>query len=423
MNKKRILTTLSLLCLTIGVAVPVAAQTNLLFDGDMEIRERAGFTDVVDGKQVGGEETLQPLYWYIKTSSIALHTIELKPEYRRPGTSGQYGMMVKPAEEALDLRNVKWDWGRDDYKLELKPNTEYKYAFWVRSKHGKGKLQITLEFGRKAWAKSKINSPIKVNTPINTTKEWQKVVGTFTTPSHEEVGNSQFIISLVEGIWETSPGQFETEEYYFDDASLYLATEAPIDAPKPTLPQATNVASKAYQREIEFSWNSTAKSNAVTWEIYLNDTDKPHVTTKDTRIVLTGLKPNTEYKIKIRGIKGKDFSEWHEETIKTQAISIAIDDPNRTPYLRTITMSGQVPIKLPLYFNDLYADNAKITATVDGLPAQIVDNHIQFKWQQPTGEHYQRHTVVIKVDEGNGKTFTLTYYLTVTDTDTNFHVD
>lgn len=412
MNKNRILIILTLLCLGLGHTSYLQAQTNLLFDGEMEVRERLGFEDVVDGVQIGGEESPKPLYWYIK-SAFDLHTIELQPEYRRPGTKGQYGMMASPSEDGFVLRNVKWDWGRDDYKLVLLPDTEYKYSFWVKSEQGKGKLVVKIEFGRRAWAKSTKNDPINISDTITPTQTWQKVEGTFKTPTHEEVKYSQFIISLEEGYWEVTEGVFDSEKYYFDDAALYLASDAPSDGPVATLPALKDVKTRAFQREIELSWSGSSED--TTWEVYLGESDKLHLKSKEAKAVVDGLQPGTEYKLRVRAVKGEEFSEWYEETIKTNELSVPANDKYRTPYLRTITMSGQVPLKLPLYFHDLYGESPKVTVTVDGKPAKVQDNHIHFTWNQPPGEHYQRHTVEIVIDEGNEKTFTLTYYLTVTD--------
>lgn len=404
--KKKLITTLSLLCVTL-LSVPAIAQTNLLFDGRIE------------EEGLGGK----PRYWNFGSN---LTTLELKADYRCPESSGSSkGLRAIPLEDALRL------WNRDqndseggiDYPLALEVGKEYKFSAWIKSKHGKGKIQPVIRMGKSKFSAIWSLEPVKIGAEITPTTQWKKYEGTVTLQPHKDYKkNAQFAFLFdKKTVFFTEGG---SEEFYIDDVMLYSDQESGESEIQATLETPTEIKTDPYQREIELSWKQPKPNTVDHWELYIEGKSEQPIIIKDQpKVIIDNLIPGKEYQFKLRAVKGEEFSKKVDLKVKTNAITIGVDDPMRTPYLRTITLTGQVQKKLPLYFYDLYGEHPKITCLVDGQLAKVENNHILFNWNQPKDSHFQPHTVTIKIEESNGHAFTLTYYLTVTDTEKKFQID
>lgn len=404
--KKKVITTLSLLCVTL-LSVPAIAQTNLLFDGGME--------------QGLSWKPTQPRYWNFKSS---LATWELSKDQKCPESKGTMGLKVIPSEDAMML------WNRDqndseggiDYPLALEVGKEYKFSAWIKSKHGKGKIQPVIRMGKSKFSAIRSLEPVKIGAEITPTTQWKKYEGTVTLKAHNDYkNNAQFAFLFDEKTAFWAGGY---EEFYIDDVMLYSDQESGESEIQATLETPTEIKTDSYQREIELSWKQPKPNTVDHWELYIEGKSEQPIIIKDQpKVIIDNLIPGKEYQFKLRAVKGEEFSKKVDLKVKTNAITIGVDDPMRTPYLRAITMTGEVQKKLPLYFYDLYGEHPKITCLVDDQPAKVENNHILFNWNQPKDSHFQPHTVTIKIEESNGHTFTLTYYLTVTDAERKFQID
>lgn len=175
-----------------------------------------------------------------------------------------------------------------------------------------------------------------------------------------------------------------------------------------TPPAPQNIKVERFQREIELKWRNSEIAQ-VEWEIVVN-TNTPLIT-KESRIILTNLKPNTEYTIKIRAKKGNSYSAYVTvPNTKTQALEYRVDDIQRIPYLRVLASRGNqyggVPQKIALFYNELGVDNAKFTYWVDDKKVEPQGNYLMLP---PKG----RHILKITIKETPERIWNLTYQVRV----------
>lgn len=177
-----------------------------------------------------------------------------------------------------------------------------------------------------------------------------------------------------------------------DDLSLVA------DAPRPQAPTAPHV--QVYQREAELSWT---KVEGASYEVELSGQSYfPTI----NNMVLTGLKPDTNYIVKLRINKDGVTSDWTTTTLKTAALTTSPEDEARTPYLRTIQQGGICPAVLGLFYNELHSDTASFVYTLDGT---IVGPSKQETLTLTKGEHILQ----VEVKESDERIYYLTYNLVV----------
>ena len=160
----------------------------------------------------------------------------------------------------------------------------------------------------------------------------------------------------------------------------------------------------AYQREVDITWNKTLLTD-IEWEIRFDG--QPSVRTTDIRHTLTGLEPDTEYIVKVRMVRGKDYSAFSTLKFKTAALAYRVDDSQRVPYLRTIRIDATSPRELPLYYTDLATADARMTYRLNGQPVEPKDNILTIDTENYTDK------LEILIDEGNDRQFRLIYFVNV----------
>ena len=160
----------------------------------------------------------------------------------------------------------------------------------------------------------------------------------------------------------------------------------------------------AYQREMDITWNKTLLTD-VEWEIRLNG--QPSVRTTDVRHTLENLEPDTEYLVKVRMVKGNDYSAFSTLKFRTRPLDYRVDDPNRVPYLRTIRIDAMAGRELPLYYNDLATSEARMTYKLNGEPIQPEGNRLVIESDRYTDK------LEVYIDEGDNRQFRLIYFVNV----------
>ena len=161
---------------------------------------------------------------------------------------------------------------------------------------------------------------------------------------------------------------------------------------------------ESYQREVEIKWNKTLLEN-IEWEIQMEG--RPAVRTTAITHTLTGLEPQSEYEVKVRMVRGEEYSDYAKLKFTTKGLNYRVDDPNRIPYLRCVQLDGTCPQQLPLYFTDLAHAQAKISCKLNGKPVTAENGVLHL-----VPENYSDKLEVF-VDEGNNRTFKLLYFINI----------
>lgn len=170
--------------------------------------------------------------------------------------------------------------------------------------------------------------------------------------------------------------------------------------------------SEIFQREALITWDASGDS-IRSWEVWVkNTTDdeyKLYKVVKENKCMLEHLIPNTSISLKVRTLCDGKMSEFSSiKTLKTKSLDRERTDPTRTPFLRTIEKSGNSSRRINAYFNDIAADDAVITYTIDGKPFEPKDSWIVFP-------NKGTHWLVIIIDEKDGNKWKLSYRVNVTD--------
>lgn len=161
---------------------------------------------------------------------------------------------------------------------------------------------------------------------------------------------------------------------------------------------------KAYQNEMEISWNKVA-DETIKWEVVFDD--QVETITSGNSYVKTKLKPGSTHHIKVRAVKGKEFSPYAERRGATERMREAENSEDRIPYLRTILPDGSCEGRfLKLYYNELVNPNAKVSYKLDGVTIEPKDNTLEF----PEFEgFYKRFRLEVYIDEGEGREWEILY--------------
>ena len=165
-----------------------------------------------------------------------------------------------------------------------------------------------------------------------------------------------------------------------------------------------NLKAKTQQRELELSWLPTAEEQ-VSYEVKVNG--KVTGTTTGTNFVVTQLAPGTSYNIEVVTLKNNTRSAKAATlSTATEALTHAVNDENRIPYLYKVRENGTCPRVLPLFWKELADANAKITYWVDDQQQEPTDGRLLFT---KSGEHFL-HILVV---ESDGREWELDYQLNV----------
>ena len=245
-------------------------------------------------------------------------------------------------------------------------------------------------YALKIWLNGSIKSREKILSIRTVKDEWRRVESTVTIPEN--------IHSMGMGI--------RTQSYQgymlFDDMSMVLKESGPDISPVPEAPD--NLRMKAYQNEMEISWNKVA-DETIKWEVVFDD--QVETITSGNSYVKTKLKPGSTHHIKVRAVKGKEFSPYAERRGATERMCEAENSEDRIPYLRTILPDGSCEGRfLKLYYNELANPNAKVSYKLDGVTIEPKDNTLEF----PEFEgFYKRFRLEVYIDEGEGREWEILY--------------
>lgn len=172
----------------------------------------------------------------------------------------------------------------------------------------------------------------------------------------------------------------------------------------PQLPKATNLSATPHQREVELSWQGEQEGD-IKWEVFLRD--KTYATTASKTLLITGLTPGQTYSVKVRASKEGQSGSFSEPIeVQTRPLGYDVASPERIPYLRTLGTTRDCSDTIDLFFEDLASDQAKITYYFDNKP--LTPQGYQLKLPEK-GEH----TLIVTIDEGSDRVWTLEYLLNV----------
>lgn len=165
------------------------------------------------------------------------------------------------------------------------------------------------------------------------------------------------------------------------------------------VPIPTNFQTKSFQHEVKVSWKLTFNTQ---WEVSIEG--RPSVILEKPQIIIEQLNAGHDYNIQITAIRNGERSETAKLIITTKPLTFSIDSDERIPYLRTITLDGRAPQKLPLYFNEL-ADNVEnISYRLNGEIVHPVNNHLELN---PNVLH---NKLEVKIKETSTREWTLRYF-------------
>mgnify|MGYP000376334704 CR=1 FL=1 len=97
----------------------------------------------------------------------------------------------------------------------------------------------------------------------------------------------------------------------FDDMSMVLKESGPDISPVPEAPD--NLRMKAYQNEMEISWNKVA-DETIKWEVVFDD--QVETITSGNSYVKTKLKPGSTHHIKVRAVKVRSSRHMPNEEVR-----------------------------------------------------------------------------------------------------------
>ncbi len=254
--------------------------------------------------------------------------------------------------------------------IPVKGNSEYTLSFWCKGKSGEEEIEPTItwydEKGKRLGTGKKLGK-------VSSTTQWTQKTFTFVAP----------LVAVTAGLSFRVSGSGES--LIIDEVSLEKTGSGAI------VPVPSGLEIKPFQREIEISWHKGLPNTK--WEVFVNGTSK---IVETNQYIATKLIPNAYYKIKIRTIIGTKKSEFTtEENVKTQNFERGKNDPIRVPSLRTLTIDGEPPQTIDLFFNDLYNADAEISCFLDGEVIKPKNNQLHFKKKGK-----QNLKMIIKEEEG-----------------------
>lgn len=318
------------------------------------------------------QDTEQPIGWRIVSD------IPEQVQERRPEGAGTYALKIWLNGGTIYLAQP----------VSVKAGKQYTFSFWYKGDIANNEIAVTLLW----YDNGKIKSREKILSVRTVKDEWRKTEGVVTVPEN--------VYSMGMGI---KTGKAYQGYLLFDDMSMALKEGGKPDiSPTPDAPD--NLRIKAYQREMEISWNK-ATDEKVKWEVVVDG--KVETVISENSYVKTKLKPGSEHLIKVRAVKGKEFSPYAERKGVTEKMSKAENSEDRIPYLRTITADGKCEGRfLKLYYNELANPDAKISYKLNGVAVEPKDNILEFPEFRG---FYKQFQLEVYIDEGEGREWEILY--------------
>ncbi|KGN74318.1 hypothetical protein HQ47_04460 [Porphyromonas macacae] len=376
---KKIVLALVLGCLLIPKNLLAQEDKNLWYNPGFEIKG-----------DYFGEETFHR--WVLKGAPITKFNFETENPH-----GGKYCLKLFPTDKVfLSLLDKDEDLGE---RYSIKAGETLTLSYWHR-----GDLDVqAMEVFIKVYNETEKFEPILEKklpgSKVITSKEWAKKVISITVNQEDLPENKRTEkISFIEIKFEV-PFVFNSKKIiYVDDFSLIRGGEKPgteLEEPK-------TINTKAYEREIELSWDEVTDKD-ITWEVVANGNTYP--TNKPTYLLHT-LEPSKEYTVKVCAVKGKDKSKYKEVKVRTSSIFKEDNDITRVPYLRTLNAFDNAPQTLNLFYSDLYNASAKFTYWIDGV--KVTPEGYQLKFPKKGKQELK-----VRIEESTDKVWTLTYNLDV----------
>lgn len=318
------------------------------------------------------KDTEQPIGWRIVSD------IPEQIQEKHPGGTGAYALKIWLNGGSIFMAQP----------VSVKAGKQYTFSFWYKGNIANNEIVVTSLW----YEDGRIKSRGKILSVRTVKDEWKKAEGVVTIPEN--------IYIMGMGI----KARKAYEGYLLlDDVSMTLKEgEKPNISPSPATPE--NLRIKAFQREMEISWNK-ATDPKIKWEVVVDG--KVETVISENSYVKTKLNPGSEHLIKVRAINGKEYSQYAELKGVTEKMSKTENSEDRIPYLRTITTDGKCEGRfLKLYFNELANPNAKISYKLNGVAVQPKDNILEF----PNFEgFYKQFQLEIYIDEGDGREWEILY--------------
>lgn len=164
----------------------------------------------------------------------------------------------------------------------------------------------------------------------------------------------------------------------------------------------TGLSAERFQHEIVLTWKNVADTR---WEV-VKDNEPPLLVATPSH-TFTRLPHNRQHTFKVRAVRNDRVSEYAVLEAATSDLQKKADDPMRIPYLRTIRFDGMTPRKLPLYFNELANENARIAYKFNGVPITPVGDHLLLS------SSAYKDKLELDIDEGEGRRWKIVYLISL----------
>lgn len=342
-----------------SAVIPLKAQDT----GSANIIPNGGFEEWRDKEY--------PTDWYIGSEFSPEQVRETRPE----GT-GMFSLKLWSNPGTI----------HSAHSIPVKGGATYTFSFWAKGNQSGNQIRVSL-----SWYKDEAYSG-RAQIPLRTAaEEWKKVERAVTVPQ----GVNKVKIGL-------TPGVYRYAYILLDDISMVF--QKGDDTADPELEAPKNLIIKAYQSEMEISWNKVTDSG-VKWEVLFDG--KMETITSQNSYIKTRLKPGSEHHVQVRAVKGKEFSAYAEKRSVTGKMGEAEDSEDRIPYLRTISPNSRCKGRfLQLFYNELANPHAKISYKLNGKAIEPKENTLEFP--EFDGFHKQ-FRLEIHIDEGGGREWEILY--------------
>lgn len=339
--------------------------------------------------------------WYTSSNSYDSRQGDF---WIRPGSSDDRCIRLQPRNGYVLNTNL----GGNENLLEVEPGAEYELTVWVKDCNedsSNNRFDILFDWYAEKGFDEKYRPLVsgeKVKT-LTVSFEWQAYRVKVKVPDH--IHSAALKLKFL--------------TYYsrmlIDDISMVKTKDAEggqVAAP-------IGIKTRAFQHEIEVSWSPVA-DKTVHWH-YQTDGGEIVNLKAETFFILEKLPAGEKRVITIWGVKEGKVSPKVVREVATESFSKGEDDPDRIPYLRTISSSGTCWRYLKTYYNELYNLDARFTYRQNGKEIVPDSNGIlNLDWKPTVSEFFDKTELEVTVDEGEGKTWTLTYYLSVSKDPVNY---
>ncbi|MEG0462938.1 carbohydrate binding domain-containing protein [Bacteroides sp.] len=313
-------------------------------------------------------ENERPVNWFVNEQLFPERVNE-----SRPGGNGNYALKVHLNDSYFELSKP----------IPIKAGTKYVLSFWYKGNIDYNRIRVTLLWYTDESITQRMYDVLVVKTEEG---EWKQAKVITTAPNN--VNKIKMQVRMKSAYM---------GNVVFDDFAMVPEDSSNESGSAPGLEAPKNLKSKAYQGEMEISWDKAA-NNEVKWEVTFDD--KVETTTSKNSFIKTSLFPGSEHIIKVRAVKENIFSPYTEQTVRTKAMKHTKESEDRVPYLRSIAPGGYIEGRfLKLYYNELATPNAQIYYKLNGITIEPKDNTLEFPDFE--GPHQQFHLeIYIKEEEG-----------------------